>query len=146
MSAALAPADPEHGGPADPLVKPADPPDVEIVDIEEDGTKKLPYVKTFNVTWRNRETGVIKAGTFQATRPSIGTMGKIAVLKAQLNGGMVLDPLNDHQHDVVSALHYILTVVPEWWTPMDFFDPKPIMDVWGHVRSWLETFRSGVGR
>ena len=143
MSAALAPQ-PEQGFPADPPDQ--EDKDVVIVDVEDDGKKKLEFVKTFNVTWKNRETGVIKTGTFQAKRPGLGTTGQIAVYKAKLNGGMVVDQQTNFMHDVMAALHYILVDTPDWWTPAEFFDTKPLMEVWSHVRSWLETFLVGVGR
>lgn len=118
--------------------------EVTIVDTAGDGEKsKLPFTKSFTVTWKNRETGVVNVGTFTATRPGLGVFGKIAVLKAKLNGGMTVDPMTDFTHTMISDLHYILTDTPEWWKPDEFFTADPLRKVWDRVVAWLNTFRPG---
>jgi hypothetical protein len=118
--------------------------EVTIVDVATDAATagNVNYVKSFVVTWKNQETGVVKVGTFTATRPGIGKLGQIAVLKAKLNGGMTIDPLNDFSHHMRAALHYVLTDTPDWWKPDEFFTADPLRDVWDHVEAWLHNFRS----
>lgn len=116
--------------------------EVDIVDVAGDPEKaRLPFTKSFTITWRNPETGVVKVGTFTATRPNVGAIGQIAVFKAKLNGGMAIDPMADFTHMMRADLHYILTDVPDWWRPADFFTATPLREVWDHVVSWLHTFR-----
>lgn len=114
--------------------------ELEIVDIDDDGSKKLVPTKSFTVTWKNRETGVVKVGTFTATRPGLGKLGQISVLKAKLNGGEKVDYNADFVHGMMADLHYILTDVPEWWRPDEFFTANPLREVWDHVVAWLGNF------
>ena len=118
--------------------------EVTIVDVAGDVEKaKLSFTKSFTIAWKNPETGVVKTGTFTATRPGLGKLGQIAVYKAKLNGGMVVDPLADFTHAMMADLTYILTDVPDWWKPDEFFTANPLREVWDHVVAWLNTFRSG---
>lgn len=118
--------------------------EVTIVDVANDVEKaKLPYTKSFNVTWKNPETGIIKTGTFTAQRPGLGKFGQIAVHRAKLNGGMTIDPVADFTHMVMANLHYVLVDFPDWWRPDEFFTANPLLAVWSHVEAWLTTFRSG---
>lgn len=114
--------------------------ELEIVDVAADGSKKLAGAKSFTVTWKNPETGVAKVGTFTATRPSLGILGKIAVLKAKLNGGERVDFQTDFMHTMMAELHYIITDAPEWWKPDEFFTADPLREVWDHVGAWLNNF------
>lgn len=116
------------------------PKEVEIVDVAADGAKALPFTKSFTVTWKNLENGVVKVGTFTATRPGLGKLGKIAVLKAKLNGGEQVDPGTDFMHAIMADLHFILTDVPDWWRPDEFFTVSPLREVWDHVGAWLDNF------
>ncbi len=121
---------------------PAAPKEVEIVDVAADGTKAVvPFTKSFTVTWKNPETGVVKVGTLTAARPSLGKLGSIAVLKAKLNGGEKVDHQTDFMHAMMADLHYILVDVPDWWKPDEFFTANPLREVWDHVGAWLNTFR-----
>lgn len=116
--------------------------EVTIVDVENDAEKaKLPYVKSFTVTWKNPETGIIKAGTFTAERPGLGKLGEIGVLRAKLNGGLTVDPMTDSNHAMMADLHYVLIDFPDWWRPASFFTATPLWEVWNHVNTWLATFR-----
>jgi len=116
--------------------------EVTIVDVAGDAEKaRLPHVMSFNVTWKNPETGVIKTGTFTATRPGLGTLGKIGVLRAKLNGGQAVDSMTDSNHTMMADLHFVLTDFPDWWRPDEFFTAAPLWEVWNHVNEWLRTFR-----
>jgi len=123
----------------------AEPPkdkEVVIVDVAEDVEKaKLVHTKVFTITWKNRENGVVKTGTFTATRPGLGTLGKIGVLRAKLNGGLPVDQMTDSNHSMMADLHHVLTDFPDWWRPDEFFTAAPLWEVWSHVNSWLATFR-----
>jgi len=116
---------------------------VKIVDTKDD--KAVSFTKSFTVTWTNAETGIVNVGTFTATRPGLGAMGQIAVYKAKLNGGEKVDPMTDIMHQMMADLHYILTDVPAWWKPSEFFTASPLRDVWDHVVAWSSTFRARVG-
>lgn len=115
--------------------------DVVIADLKTDG-KTVDYTTSFTMTWKNPETGVIKAGTFSAKRATLGDLGRIAVLKAKFNGGEKVDAQTDFTHEMLAGLQVILTDFPEWWTPSDFFDPRPLREVWEYVRRWHDTFRN----
>jgi hypothetical protein len=122
--------------------KPSDP-EIDIVDVKADvaTATSISFTKSFVVTWKNSETGVVKVGTFTATRPGLGKLGQIAVFKAKLNGGMVVEPMADFIHGMRADLHYVLTDFPDWWLPDDFFTADPLRKVWDHVVAWLNTFR-----
>lgn len=118
---------------------------ITIVDVT--GTadaKTLPFTKSFTVDWINHETGDRLVGTFTATRPPLGTIGLIAVMKARLNGGERVHPDIDFMHEMVAFLHYVLTDTPDWWKPHEFFDATILRKVWDHVRSWQDSFRKRV--
>lgn len=119
--------------------------DVHISDVKDDPTKTISFTKSFTVTWKNPETGVVNVGTFTATRPTIGTFGKIGVYRAKLNGGEQVDAVTQTYHAMLADLHYILTSTPDWWKPDEFYTASPLRDVWDHVVAWLNTFRRGVG-
>jgi hypothetical protein len=117
---------------------------VTVVDTSADETNKsFSLTKSFTVTWKNLETGVVKTGTFTAKRPGLGAMGRIAVLKAKLNGGETVGTYVDSLHEMLAELQVILVDYPDWWTPDDFFTTDPVVEVARHVRSWLTTFRYG---
>lgn len=115
--------------------------DVVIADLNVDG-KTVEYTTSFTMTWKNPETGVVKVGTFTAKRATLGDLGRIQVLKAKYNGGEKVDAQTDFTHEMLAGLQVILTDAPEWWTPTDFFDPRPLREVWEHVRRWHDTFRN----
>lgn len=129
-------------GTATEPAKQAEEKEISIVDVELDGEKaKLSFAKSFTATWKNLETGVVKVGTFTATRPGLGKLGQIAVLKAKLDGGMTtLDPMAAFTHTMMADLHFILTDFPDWWKPDEFFTASPLRQVWDHVGEWLQTF------
>lgn len=117
---------------------------VVIVDAAADAEKaKLPFTKSFNITWKDKETGIIKTGTFTAARPNLGKLGQIAVYRAKLNGGMAVDPMTEFTHAMLADLHFILVDYPDWWRPDTFFTADPLREVWDHVGAWLNTFRGG---
>lgn len=134
---------PEANNDGGSQAKPPDPPPnvLEIVDVADDGDKKLVPTKSFTVTWKSKETGVVKVGTFTATRPGLGKLGQIAVYKAKLNGGERVDPNTDFMHAMMADLHFILTDYPDWWRPDEFFTADPLREVWDHVAAWLGNFR-----
>jgi len=117
--------------------------EVTIVDADADAAtlESLKFTKSFIVTWKNPETGAVKVGTFTATRPDVGKLGQIGVLRAKLNGGEKVDYDTDFTHTMMADLHYILTDVPPWWVPSSFFTASPLRYVWDHVVAWLNTFR-----
>jgi len=117
--------------------------EITVADVPGDEKAKLAFVKSFTITWKNRETGVVQVGTFTVARPGLGAFGKIGVLKAKLNGGMAVDPLTDFNHQMMADLHYILTSFPDWWKPDEFYTADPLRKVWDHVVAWLNTFRPG---
>lgn len=119
---------------------------LDIIDVELDASKLADFdksfAKSFTVTWTNPETGHVKVGTFTARRPSLGKLGQIAVYKAKLNGGEQVDPMADFYHSMMADLQFILVDFPDWWKPADFFDARPLREVWEHVSAWLNSFRS----
>lgn len=117
--------------------------EVTIVDADADASTldSLKFTKSFIVTWKNPETGAVKVGTFTATRPGLGKLGQIGVLRAKLNGGLAVDQMTDSNHSMMADLHYVLTDFPDWWRPDEFFTAAPLWEVWDHVNSWLATFR-----
>lgn len=119
--------------------------EVAIVNAETDASKKMQFTMSFTVTWKNMETGVVNVGTFTAVRPNLGKAGQIAVYHAKLNGGEKVGVDTDTMHYMMAALRYILTDVPSWWKPDEFFTASPLRDVWDHVAAWLQSFRSSVG-
>lgn len=137
MSAAAVAAAPE---PEQGEETPKEERDVVIADLKVD--KTVDFTTSFTMTWKNPETGVVKTGTFTAKRATIGDLGRIAVLKAKFNGGEKVDAQNDFFHEMLAGLQVILTDFPDWWTPADFFDPRPLREVWEHVRRWHDTFRN----
>ena len=131
--------------PAEPQTeaKPPDPPKpVEIVDVAGDAGKTISFTKSFTMTWRNSETGHVKAGTFTVRRPTLGDLGRIAVLKAKMSGGEKLDAQTDFYNEMMASLQVVITDAPDWWAPADFFTADPLVEVWNHVRSWIDSFRS----
>lgn len=114
---------------------------IDIVDAADDGKKTVAFTTSFTMTWKDRETEVVRVGTFTATRPGLGTLGKIAVLKAKLDGGEKIDPMNSFSHQMIADLYYILTDVPDWWKPDEFFTADPLRAVWDHVGAWIDSFR-----
>lgn len=120
---------------------------IEIVDADLDSAKvsdfDKKFARSFTVTWRNKETGIINTGTFTARRPTLGVLGRIAVYKAELNGGKQLDPTTEFLHQMMADLHFILVGFPDWWRPGDFFTADPLREVWDYVSGWLNTFRGG---
>lgn len=115
---------------------------LEIVDVAGDGSKVLQFTTSFTATWRDRDTGRVETGTFTAKRPSLGQLGQIAVIKAKMNGGENVDPATDYMHEMMASLQVILTDYPGWWKPHDFFDVRPLREVWDHVRRWVDNFRN----
>lgn len=115
--------------------------DVVIVDLAGDG-KTIQSTTSFTMTWKDPETGRVHTGTFTAQRPSLGQLGQIAVLKAKMNGGEKVDAQTEFLHEMLSSLQVILTDFPDWWKPNDFFDARPLREVWDHVRRWVDNFRS----
>ncbi len=123
---------------------PKKPEEVDIVDVKSDAAtaSSISFTKSFVFTWKNPETGIVKVGTFTATRPGLEKLGRIAVLKAKLNGGMTtIEPMADFTHAMMADLQYILTDFPDWWKPGEFFTADPLRKVWDHVVAWLNTFR-----
>lgn len=122
---------------------PAEDKSIVIVDVKSDDDKKTVHSTiSFTMTWRNQETGHVKVGTFTAIRPNLGALGRIAVLKAKLNGGEQVDAQTDFLHDMMATLQVLLKDVPDWWTPSDFFDARPLREVWDYVQRWIENFRT----
>ncbi len=119
---------------------PSKPAEVEIVDAAADASKAISFEKTFTVTWKNPETGRLNVGSFTARRPNIGTLGRIAVLRAKLNGGEKVDQDADFFHAMIADLHYIIVDAPDWWRPDEFYTASPLRHVWDHVGEWLKTF------
>lgn len=119
--------------------------EIEIVDVKKDGdvANSISFTKSFTVTWKNPETGVVNVGTFTATRPGLGKLGQIGVLRAKLNGGEKVDFMTDSTHSMMADLHYVLTDFPVWWKPDEFYTASPLRYVWDHVVAWLNTFRPG---
>jgi hypothetical protein len=115
--------------------------DFVIVDVQAGDTKVIQQSTSFTITWK-KETGQVLVGTFTAQRPNLGQLGRIAVIKAKLNGGEKVDPNTDFCHEMMAALQVILTDVPDWWTPDEFYDARPLREVWDHVRRWIDNFRS----
>jgi hypothetical protein len=139
MSAAVAAAPPsEHDAPKSAEERERE---IVIVDLAGDG-KTIQATTSFTMTWKDPETGRIHVGTFSAQRPSLGQLGQIAVLKAKMNGGEKVDAQTDFLHEMMSSLQVILTDFPDWWKPNDFFDARPLREVWDHVRRWVDNFRS----
>lgn len=116
--------------------------DILIVDVAGSG-KTLNMTTSFTMTWKDPDTGKVKVGTFSARRPTLGDLGRIAVIKSKLCGGMPVDPQAEFIHEMLSDLQVILTDTPEWWAPHDLFDARPLREVWDHVRSWIDSFRKG---
>lgn len=115
--------------------------DVVIVDLAGDDGKTIQATTSFTMTWKDPETGRVNTGTFTARRPGLGNLGQIAVLKAKLNGGEKVDDDTDFLHGMMASLQVILIDYPEWWKPNDFFDARPLREVWDHVRRWVDNFR-----
>ena len=114
--------------------------DIVIADVIGDG-KTIQFTTSFTMTWKDKETGRVHVGTFTAQRPSLGQLGQIAVLKAKMNGGEKVSHDVDFLHEMMSSLQVILTDVPDWWAPNDFFTADPLREVWEHVRRWVDNFR-----
>lgn len=120
---------------------------VTIIDVgAKAGAAMPPLVKTFTVTWRNPETEELLSGPFTATRPSLGTISLIAVMKARMNGGERVSGDIDFLHEMMATLHYVLTDAPKWWQPESFYSVEPLQKVWGHVKAWLDSFLEAVAK
>lgn len=128
------------GAPAAPAARA----EIEISDVGSDAeVKTLSLTKSFVVTWTDPDTGRTHVGTFTAKRPTLGMLGQIGVLRAKMNGGERVDPQVDFHHQMMADLQFILTDVPDWWKPADFFTATPLRKVWDHVVVWINSFRGG---
>jgi hypothetical protein len=132
---------PEPTPPTKAEPKPVEEREINIVDLTGSDGKTIQTTTSFTMTWKDPETGRINSGTFTAKRPSLGTLGQIAVYRAKLNGGQQVDPQTNFLHSMMADLFYILTEAPDWWQPDTFFTANPLQEVWDHVRSWLDSFR-----
>jgi hypothetical protein len=117
--------------------------EVRIVDVVATGEKKLDFTTSFTVDWEDPETGKKLSGTFTATRPTLGLVGQIAVIKARLNGGEDnINPQVDFMNEMIAYLQVTLIDTPTWWKPSAFFSVTPIQSVWDWVRKWQDSFRN----
>ena len=115
--------------------------EVKLVDVTSTSDKKLEFTKSFRMEWRNPETDELLVGTFTCERPNLRKIGEIAIIKARLNAGERVNVDIDFLHEMFAYLQVVLTSVPEWWKPDEFFDASPVRKVWDYVRAWQESFR-----
>ena len=110
---------------------------INVVPTKDD--KKLQNSITFTVDVE--VDGVRRVGTFTANRPTLGMLSRIALIKAKLCGGERVDEITDYTNEMLASTQVVLTDKPDWWTPDDFYDGRPLQEVYGFIRKWVDSFR-----
>jgi hypothetical protein len=106
-----------------------------------DGGSKLVTTKVFELKFKSLD-GTSYAGRFVVKRLTLGQLGRMAVIKAKLNGGEALTANMDYLHEMMAYCLATIIEAPDWWTPEEFYDVDLLRVVYEHVRSWEETFRN----
>src|ERR1051326_5269907 len=90
-------SDGANGDSSKPTVRDAE---IDEVKLKEKG--KLPFIKGFYMEWHNPDDGKILSGNFCAKRLTIGELGQMGVIKAQLNAGSNVDLTTDWIHEQIA--------------------------------------------
>ena len=109
-------------------------------------TDKNPLEHHFYLEARSIVDNKMYAGDFTVTKVSIGGIGRIGVLRAQLNSGLFVDITTDNLHYMISHCQVSCTRYPDW-----FKDPSKLNDIYilekvfEEVRKFEESFRKVGG-
>lgn len=108
---------------------------------------EISFTKVFNLQYTDERTGAVLAGDFTVKRLTVGDVGKIAIRKAQLNGGQAEDAIDVNTrwlHQMIAHLEYAITDAPKWWKPLDFYDAEPVEQLYEKVVEFELSFRRPV--
>ena len=118
-----------------------------IVDVKKSNAEhaKLPNTQTvLHVEHTDEDTGLIVAGEFTIKRLNLGDMRQVGLRRAQLNGGMSEDALDEivvSLNAMLAHLEGAIVKAPEWWQPDNFYSGDLVALVYGEVLNFEATFR-----
>lgn len=115
---------------------------IDITDVGTSADKKLAFTKTFNVEYVDPDTDKKVIGTFTVKRASLGDLSQFGIVKARLNGGQNVDRGIDWMNEMIAFCQVTLTDAPAWWDPIEMYDQTILVAVYGHVRSFQDSFRN----
>lgn len=100
--------------------------------------------KVIHVEYTDPESGLKYAGPFTIQRLNVGQMRQMAITKAQLNGGMAEDAIDQnirYINQVMAHLQHAIIKAPDWWRPDDFYSGDILIEVYEEVMNFEDTFR-----
>ena len=106
-------------------------------------------MKTFSFEYYSEIEDRHYHGNFTTKKLTIGDISRMGVIKAQLCGGLVYDPLSgkgvetriSNINEMISHCQVALVNSPEWWNPEEFIDPEILTLVWKEVVTFENSFR-----
>lgn len=106
-------------------------------------------MKTFSFEYYSEIEDRHYHGNFTTKKLTIGDISRMGVIKAQLCGGLVYDPVSgkgvethiSNINEMISHCQVALVNHPEWWNPEEFIDPEILTLVWKEVVTFENSFR-----
>lgn len=109
--------------------------------------------KTFQIKYKNPDTGEVTTGQFTTKRLSVRDRGQIGVKKSQLNGGMYcvrddannptgqgIDEDTDYLNGMLAHLEICLIQRPDWWNLDELADLGLVQEVYQEVVDFEVSF------
>ena len=88
-------------------------------------------------------------GNFTTKKLTLGDISRMGVIKAQLCGGLVYDPVSGkgvethvaNVNEMIAHCKVALVNHPDWWNPEEFIDPDLLNLVYKEVLTFENSFR-----
>lgn len=117
-----------------------------IRDVTVEGaskTKELKFERTF-IMELTEEDGTHRVGEFTVKRLNLGELGRVGVMRAQLNSSVAEEAISvvtHNLHEWIAYCTYAVVKAPEWFKPTEMFDATALSRVYQEARAFNASFR-----
>jgi len=119
-----------------------------VVDVRKADVVRLPPTqKTFHITYTDPDSGHIYGGDFTVRRLTLESIRRLAIRRAELNGGMPEKAIDDsvlYINTMLAHLEQAIVKAPEWWQPSEFYSAAVIQEVYAEVMQFEDSFRKAI--
>lgn len=119
-----------------------------VVDARAPEKAALPKMQAvIHVNYTDPDTENVYGGDFTIRRLPLDLIRKVALRRAELNGGIPEKSLAEdvvYLNAMLAHLEQAIVKAPDWWKPTEFYSTDIIVEVYSEVMKFENSFRRSL--